>query len=146
MHVFTFKTDEELRAFAEENLKAANRLIQPWHHELKPGDCILRFATFWNTVITIYGELLDPIELDRPHYNLEKQEDQKEFAAVQGKYAPNGPWYRSFRFGRFYSPLCSEGELDSIHLSDVACVIPREVFEVKRQERWPQAQPARFGR
>jgi len=43
---------------------------------------------------------------------------------------------QGFVFGRFFSPLCVEGELDDTHITRIAAKIPRALFERARANGW----------
>lgn len=136
-----FDTIEEMQVFLSENQKAADAQIKDWQRAVKPGDFVMRFAEFGGEVLAIYGEVLDAIELERPHHDMGSFEDRMEFEAVKARYKVDGHWHQSFRFGRFYSPLCAEGEYGDIHLSTIACVIEKEMFEMAKAAGWPQPTP-----
>jgi hypothetical protein len=133
-----FDTIEEMQVFLAENQKAADTQIKDWQRAVRPGDFIMRFADFGGEMLAIYGEILDAIELERPHHDMGSFEDRMEFEAVQDRYKVDGHWHQSFRFGRFYSPLCDEGEYGDIHLSTITCVITADLFQMARAAGWPQ--------
>jgi len=140
MTVQFFDSMEELQETLRENQRRADARIEDWQREVKPGDKVIRLAEMnagpLRRLLLIYGEIIDPIEAERPHYDLTQPEEQAEFNYVCQRYA--GEWSESFCFGRFYSTLCSEGEYGDIHRSTITSIISDEEFEEYRKAGWPQ--------
>lgn len=132
MTVETYATTEELLASMTSAREAADESIQPWQRELKPGDKVVRLYGD----LVIFGQLLDVLELERQEYDLDDPEEAAQCAEMARFYSPSGDWYQSFRFGKFYSVACTEGELGDVHLATVAAKITEGTYELARVGGW----------
>jgi hypothetical protein len=136
MSIQVFDSPEEMFEQLRRDRENADRHIQPWQRELKPGDYVVRITEQFGQIIVIYGKLLDPLESERPYYNLDDPEEAAMFRDVEERFGE--AWHRSFRFGRFYSPMCMQGEIGDVHLATISGVISEAQFEEARQQGWPQ--------
>lgn len=132
-----FDSAEEMLRALRESREAADAHIRSWQREIRPGDKVLRMAPVDGSLLVIYGEILDVVETERPHYDLSDPEARAEFEFVCAQFGPE--WQASYRFGRFYSPLCPEGELGDIHLATITCILTEDEFVEARVQHWPQA-------
>lgn len=138
MNVKAFDSAEEMFAAMQRDREAADGRIEDWQRTVKPGDLVLRIADVdpvRTEHVLIYGEIIDPVESEKAYYNLDDPVEAAEFEHVKSRYGDQ--WSRSFCFGRFYSPLCPEGEYGDIHRAVLTAVLTAEEFEAARG-RWPQ--------
>ena len=133
MTVRTFENFEEMVDFMAANRRTADSNIQDWQREIKPGDFVVRV---YSEDLLIFGEILDIIEIEKQYYDLDDEEQAEEFSFTEEHYREGGNWHGSYRFGRFYSIMCPEGELGDIHLSTIFGKIPHEVFEACMEKGW----------
>jgi len=91
---------------------AADGKVKDWQCQIKPGDFYIIFTNFG---ITIYGEILDPDPGD-DEFNSEE--------------------FRNYRLCRAFSVACETGEMGSCHVSQVSCLITKELFEKFREQNW----------
>ena len=129
----SFDSMEELFAAERKAREAADGNVTEVQSEITVGDCVIRYEDY----ATIYGEILDVVELEKSHYDLddpEQREDFEDFAQMYGD-----DWSKSFVFGRFFSQSCPEGELSDAHRSRLH-KLPREIFEMAQARSWPPAE------
>lgn len=134
MKLQSFDSMEALMAHVAEARDAADQCVLPFQAEAKYGDCYLRLV--FDQGLVIYGELLDPIVLDRPQNRQPSEEEQAELDYTRDLYAQ--PHMQHYRFGRHYSVCCEDGELGDVHVSSIAAIISREAFEAARALGWPE--------
>jgi hypothetical protein len=77
--------------------------------ELRHGDCVVSPRPDYG--VMVFGEVLERTEYPEDAENIQ-------MSRLNG-----------FVFGRWYSPLCVEGEYGDTHITNIATKIPREVFE-----------------
>lgn len=136
MSVKSFGDPLEMFEEMRRNKERADQQIEDWQRSIRPTAKVIRIAEMGGRHILIYGEIIDIVESERAHYNLNDPMEAAEFDYVERRYGED--WQRSFRFGRFYSPLCVEGEFGQIHLATITGVLTEAEFEAARNQGWPQ--------
>lgn len=133
MSIRSYMTYVEMIEDMQRNEAAATTRIKDWQHSVVPGNYVVRAVPSYN--IVIYGIIIDPIENEKQYYdNLSDPEQKGEYETSIESYGDG--WKQSYRFGKFYSILCVEGEYGDIHLSSITKVITREEFESAKQNGW----------
>jgi hypothetical protein len=133
MKIESFGSMEELMARVADARSTADKCALPFQMAAQYGDCYLRLE--FAEGLVIFGELLDPVVLDRPQNRQPTEEEQEELDYVQSVYAQ--PHMKNYRFGRHYSTACPDGELGDIHVAVIAALLSREAFEAARALEWP---------
>ena len=106
MKVEFFDTTEAAAEALTEAMKAADARVQHWQARVKPGDC---FMSDSGKGFPVFGEVLEGYrEKHLQHY----------------------------RFCRWYSVACLEGELGDVHVSTVRCIVSRGLFELLKEQGW----------
>lgn len=136
MAVKSFKDPMELFEEMRRNKERADQQIEGWQRSIRPPAKVIRIAEAAGKLLLIYGSIIDPVESERAHYNLNDPMDAAEFQFVEQRFGSD--WQRSFRFGRFYSPLCVEGEFGQIHLATITGVLTEAEFKAAQEQEWPQ--------
>lgn len=131
----SFNSISELFQSICKDREVADKQITNAQNSIKPGDKIIRITLG----LVIYGEILDPLEEEKPHYDFSEPFDVAEWQRMKHHF--EGLWKESYRYGRFYSPRCEEGELGNVHLSVIHMLIPDNDFEAARKTGWPQTAP-----
>lgn len=134
--VKAFDSIMDMHAYAQQQREAADALIKGWQKAIRAGSKIIRVAEVGRGLLLIYGSIVDPIESERAHYDLSDPLQEAEFDHIATRYGP--AWQESFRYGRFYSPMCVEGEFGSVHLATIMAEITDAEFETARLGEWPQ--------
>jgi len=135
MSVHGFGSPEAMFRAIEESRKVADKFIKDWQRTIQPGAKVIRVGDAGEYgILVIYGEILDPVALERKHYDLEDPAEAAEFARVKSQYGED--WQRSFRHGRFYSETHPDGELGDTHLTTLVAEITDEEFESARGSGW----------
>ena len=111
MTIEPFDDLEDFFEREEQAKKEAEARVREWQRRVKPGDYFYRYVPFGDSVLTIYGEIL---EGDEPYV---------------GDMA-------NYRFCRAYSVACPEGELGDVHISVIGGLMSREDFELARSRGW----------
>lgn len=139
-NVMAFTNVSDMLQEMQRNRETADRLVVPWQRAVKPGSKIIRVADAFgdNRLILIYGQIIDIVAEEEKYYNLNNPIEAAEFSYTEKRYGAD--WYRSFRYGRFYSHICPEGEYGEIHLAAITAVISDDEFEKARIQGWPQSQ------
>jgi len=130
-----FNSIEELFSSIEKQRELADHQITNAQNSIKPGDKVIRITPG----LAIYGEILDPLKEEIPYYDFKESFDVAEWDRMKQKFT--GLWKTSYRYGRFYSPRCSEGELGNIHLSTIHVLISEDDFKRAKKAGWPQSAP-----
>lgn len=139
MSVRAFDDIEEMFQAMASDREAADARVEPWQRTVRPGDHVVRIVDIDPVRVEhvlVYGEIIDPIESEKAYYNLRDPEQAAAFEHVKICYGDQ--WSRSYCHGRFYSPLCREGEYGDVHRATLTAVITAEEFEAAREAGWPQ--------
>jgi hypothetical protein len=104
-------------------MKAADRRVRPAQSGIRQGQYFINFR--YGKDLPIFGEVLDIGTLG---YDDEEQD------YINKQYAK--PHMRFYRPTRCYSTACPEGEEGDTHLSEIAAIIDRELFEYYKENGW----------
>jgi hypothetical protein len=114
---------EEMMEDLGRAMKEADAHVNPTQASIKPGQYFINFRH--GPELPIFGEILDVSNLGAD------PEEQKYIDETYGE-----PHMRFYRPTRAYSVACEGGEIGDIHLSEIAAVIDRDLFEWYRQNGW----------
>jgi len=118
---------EDWEEFFERVRKAeaeADGAVQPWQEALKVGDCFVRL---WDP----YGAGANPLAIYGHIDELKYQEDRDLYAGEEMKH---------HRPCTCYSQMCPEGEFGDVHISTVAGILPRPLFDFAKAHGWPSVE------
>ena len=135
MTVKSYNSPEEMFADVQRDRSEADRHVEDWQRSVLPGDKIIRVVD-QDGLLLIYGEVIDPIASEKEHYDLEDPMEAAEFEYVQRQFSKE--WARSYRYGKFYSTQCPEGEHRQLHLATITGVLTEAEFKDAREQGWPQ--------
>jgi hypothetical protein len=113
--------------------KQADAGCRDWQLAIKPGDFVLLLDS--ESGLTVYGEILDPAANGNAPAEASRSWEGDAF------YSGPGPSRRvtGYRFGRWWSAACPDGEYGSNHAWQIATTMSREEFEEARRLGWPAA-------
>ena len=132
----TLRSARDLYEQSQRERKWADAHIKDWQRSVRTGSFVLRLAEVDGKLLLIYGEIIDRVETERPHYDLDDPMQAAEFDHIERKFGPE--WLRSFRYGRWYSPKVVEGEFGSAHIATLTAEITGSEFQAAREQGWPQ--------
>ena len=123
MKFTSYDTIEEMFESLKKAMDAADKRVKPWQEKMTtPGTY---FYQEYEEFI-IWGEILNKEEFLSP--DEEEAEWEKQERA--------NPALRNYRFCRCFSPLCPEGELGDVHVSEMSGLITKKTFEKARKNNW----------
>ena len=138
MGVRAYDSAIEMWEAMQRDRQAEDKQIEPWQRLVKPGQYVIRLTEMCGDALLIYAQVLDPVELERQHYDLTDPLEEAEFEYTRSHYG--APWQESYVFGRWYSQLCREGEYGQAHRCTLTAVITPTEFEHSREMGWPMDQ------
>lgn len=105
-----FDTWDEMIGAIDKARVEADKMVQPWQAEIKPGDHFVQG--------TEYGFFI---------FGVVMESDDEFLQSEEGKY---------YRFCKCFSVACPDGEMGDVHVSVIERVIGETVFNRFRDKGW----------
>lgn len=115
MKIVTIDNIDDFFAAEARAREEADKHVQPFQADLRPGDFFIRYLS--DEDLVIWGEILEPHPEDAHLYEQ--------------------PHMANYRSTRCFSLACPEGEIGDIHVVTVTTAIGRAQFEAARAAGWP---------
>lgn len=125
--IFPCDSDDEFFAEIDAAREAADARVVPWQVHVRAGDLALSFNHDLEGWVGV--EILDAL-------HGADADERKYLAETYG-----APEMKHYRFARAFSPVCPDGELGDVHVSTLACLVPREAFDAARAADWGGSDP-----
>jgi hypothetical protein len=112
MNITFYNSTEEMLDDLSRAMQEADEQVKLWQAEIKKGDCFWRDTEYG---FQIYGKVL-----------------KKPFCSSVTRRNENREEHlRHYRFCKYYSEVCPDGELGDVHVSVISGLLTREEFEEK---------------
>lgn len=137
MPMMEFNDIDEALAWIQKNEELANRKVHPIQQKVVRGTYALRL---YAEELTIYGYVLSEEEVRQGEVDAGADEDELNFTMEHLE----GSYQRGYRFGKWHSVACHDGELGDAHVSTLM-PITKEDFELAKLSDWNVAADTLLG-